>query len=95
MKPNKKKGKWFKADTRASLRRLNDLGVSGQQPAIMAYCQMTKSEKDQITEAILKQKVANNKKAEAMYTEHRERHKTQKNPLKQRSLRGTRRHDPP
>ena len=67
------KGKWFKMDTRASLRRLNDLGVSGHQPAIMAFCQMTKSEKAQVTEAILKQKVANNKKAEALYTEHRER----------------------
>ncbi len=60
-------------DTRANLRRLSDLGVSGQQPAIMALCQMTTSEKAQITEAILKQKVANNKKAEALYTEHRER----------------------
>ena len=31
------KGKWFKADTRASLRRLKDLGVSGHQPAIMVF----------------------------------------------------------
>ena len=30
------KAKWFRADTRASLRRLSDLGVSGHQPAIMA-----------------------------------------------------------
>ena len=29
--------------------------------------------KAQITKAILKQKIANNKKAEALYTEHRER----------------------
>jgi len=34
---------------------------------------MTKNEKAQITEAILKQKIANNKKAEALYAEHRER----------------------
>ena len=39
------KVKWFRADTRASLRRLSDLGVSGHQPAIMAYCQMTKDAK--------------------------------------------------
>ena len=31
------KAKWFRADTRASLRRLSDLGVSGHQPTIMAY----------------------------------------------------------
>ena len=38
------KAKWFKADTRSNLRRLNDLGVSGHPPAIKAYCQMTKQE---------------------------------------------------
>ena len=32
------KGKWFRMDTRANLRRPNDLGVSGHQPAIMAFC---------------------------------------------------------
>ena len=69
------KVKWFRADTRASLRRLSDLGVSGHQPAIMAYCQMTKIEKGQVVEAILKQKIVNNKKAEALFEEHRERQK--------------------
>ena len=34
---------------------------------------MTKSEKAQVTEAILKQKVVKNKKVEALYIEHRER----------------------
>jgi len=53
---------WFQTDTRANLRRLNDLGVSGHQPAIKAYCQTTKQEKPQIVEAILKHKNANNKK---------------------------------
>ena len=56
------KGKWFRMDNRSNLRRLNDLGISGHQLALMAFCQMTKSEKAQITEAILKQKIANNKK---------------------------------
>ena len=69
------KAKWFRADTRASLRRLSDLGVSGHQPSIMAYCQMTKNEKGHVVETILKQKVANNKKAEATYVERRERQK--------------------
>ena len=69
------KNNWFKIDARANLRRLNDLGVSGHQPAIKVYCQMTKQEKAQVVEAILKQKTANNKKAEAIYIEHRERQK--------------------
>ena len=69
------KHNWFKTDARANLRRLNDLGVSGHQPAIKAYCQMTKQEKAQIVEAILKQKNANSKKTETIYNEHRERQK--------------------
>lgn len=60
------KANWFKTDARANLRRLNDLGVSGHQLAINAYCQMTKQEKTQIVEANLKQQLANNKKAEAI-----------------------------
>ena len=55
------KANWFKADARANLRRLNDLEVSGHQPAIKAYCQMTKQEKTQVVEAIPKQQHANNK----------------------------------
>ena len=39
----------------------------------MIFCQMSKKEKESIIEAILKQKVANNRKAEAQYAEHRER----------------------
>ena len=39
------KGKWFRMDNRSNLRRLNDLGVSGHQPAIMAFCQLSKWEK--------------------------------------------------
>jgi hypothetical protein len=67
------KGEMYRVDNRASLRRLNDLGVSGHQPAIMAFCQMTKREKTKITEAILKQKAANNKKAEKLYDEFQQR----------------------
>ena len=49
------------------------MGVSVHQPALMTFCQMSKKEKESITEAILKQKVANNRKTEAQYAEHRER----------------------
>ena len=44
-------------DNRPNLRRLNDLGVTGHQPAIKAYCQITGQEKEKIVEAILKQKM--------------------------------------
>ena len=56
------KGNMHRGDNRASLRRLNDLGVSGHQPAIMAFCQMAKREKTKITEAILKQKLPTTRK---------------------------------
>ena len=39
------KGKWFRMDNRANLRSLSDVGVSGHQPAIMAFCQLSKWEK--------------------------------------------------
>ena len=39
----------------------------------MAYWKMTQEEKGWITVAILKQKIANNCKAEVLYEEHRER----------------------
>lgn len=66
-------GNWIRMDNRSNLRRLNDLGVFGHQPAIKVFCQMTKDEKARITENILKQKIANNRKAEATFVEHRER----------------------
>ena len=67
------KAGWFQMDNRANLRRLNDLGVNGRQPAIKSLCQVTNQEKEQLVEAILKQTAANNKKAETIYLEHRER----------------------
>jgi len=68
-------GKWIRMDNRSNLRRLNDLGVFGHQPAIKAFCQMTKEEKTRITESILKQKIANNRKSEATFTPHQEKAK--------------------
>ena len=70
---DRKTAKLFMSDSRARLRRLSNLGISGHQPAIMAYCKMTKEEKDWITAAILKQKNAIKRKAEVLYEEHRER----------------------
>ena len=69
------KAGWLQMDNRANLRRLNDLGVNGHQPAVKAFCQVTTQEKEQIIEAILKQKIANNMKADIKYLEHRERQK--------------------
>ena len=67
--------RWFTADNRPSIRRLSNLGISGHQPAIAAYCKMTRDEKGKVTDAIMKQKVANNPKAEKQLAEHRERSK--------------------
>jgi len=39
------KGKWIRMENRANLRRLNDLGIYGHQPAIKAYCQISEEEK--------------------------------------------------
>ena len=66
-------GKWIRMENRTNLRRLNDLGIYGHQPAIKAYCQMSTEEKATIMEHILKQKVANNRKAEVIFAEHRQR----------------------
>jgi len=68
-------GKWFQADSRPKLRRLGNLAVNGHQPAIAAYCELNKKGKEEIGNAILKQKVANNAKAEKQLLEHRERAK--------------------
>ena len=65
--------KWFQADNRPSIRRLGNLGINGHQPAIAAYCKLTGSEKEEVANAIMKQKVANNPKAEKQLAEHRER----------------------
>ena len=67
------KGRWIKMENRSNLRRLNDLGIFGHQPAIKAYCQISQEEKATIMEHILKQKIANNRKAETIFAEYRQR----------------------
>jgi len=65
--------KWFQADNRPSLRRLGNLGINGHQPAIAVYCKLAGNEKEVVVDAIMKQKVADNPKAETQLAEHRER----------------------
>ena len=67
------KGRWIRMENRSNLRRLNDLGIFGHQPAIKAYCQISQEEKALIMEHILKQKIANNRKAETIFAEYMER----------------------
>ena len=45
----------FTADNRPRLRRLGNLGINGHQPAIAAYCKMTRDEKGKVIDAIIKQ----------------------------------------
>ena len=74
------KGKWIRMENRSNVIRLNDLGIYGHQPAIKAYCHMSNEEKATITEHILKQKIANNRKAEIILVEHREKGKAKGRP---------------
>ena len=62
-------------DSRAKLRRLAKLGVTGHQPAIAAYCRVTERERQAIIEAILKQKVGSNPKSTKAYMEFKAREK--------------------
>ena len=65
--------KWFTMEGRTKLRRLAKLGITGHQPAIAAYCKVDEGERQEITEAILKQKVGNNLKAEKNHQEFKAR----------------------
>ena len=60
-------------DARNELRRLAKLGITGHQPAIAAYCQVNEEERQDTIEAILKQKVGNNSKAEKTHKEFKAR----------------------
>ena len=51
------KKKWFHNETRHHLRRLAPLGITGNQPAIAAFVDITEDEKLRITEAVMLQKV--------------------------------------
>ena len=53
--------RWFTADNRPCLRRLGNVGINGREPSIAVYCKMTNEEKERVTDAILTQKIANNR----------------------------------
>ena len=55
---------WFTMEGRTKLRRLAKLGITGHQLAIAAFCKVNEEERQEIIEAILKQKVGQNLKAE-------------------------------
>jgi hypothetical protein len=63
---------WSRMDQRMHLRRLAPLGIEGNQPAVAAYCEVTKEEDDTITKAILQQKVGANPKAMKAHNELKE-----------------------
>ena len=65
--------KWFTMESKTKLGGLAKLGITGHQPAIAAYCKVDDCEKQEITEAILKQKVGSNSKAENTYKEFKAR----------------------
>lgn len=52
--------KWFQADSRPQKRRIVAVGITGNQPAISAYCKKTNAEHRQVAEALLQQKVGHN-----------------------------------
>ena len=64
-------------DERSKLRRLAKLGIQGHQPAVTAFCKMTKKEKEVITGSLLKQKVGSNPKSTKAYNEFAERRRKQ------------------
>ena len=54
------------------IRRLPGLGTLAHQPAIAAYCKVTKQERDTIIESLLMQKVGSNPKMMKQFKEMRE-----------------------
>ena len=59
--------------TGQGLKGLGNLGVNGHQPSVAVYCELTGKEQMEVADAIMKQKVANNLKAEKKLAEHQER----------------------
>ena len=63
--------KWFKAEGRNRLRRLAKLGIIGHQLAIVAYCKVSKEERDVIIENLLKQKVGSSPKTMKIFDDYK------------------------
>ena len=64
---------WFRIDQRYNLKRLSRLGVEGNQPAIAAFVDMTKHEREVVARSIFMQKIGHNNKAMKQYDEHQKR----------------------
>lgn len=75
--PNDQSG-LFRMENRSKLRRLAQLGVTGNQPAIAAYCKITEEETHTIEEAIMQQKIGSNGKNLKAYEEQKARTKQRK-----------------
>jgi hypothetical protein len=60
---------WFDMERRANLRRLGDLAVVGNQPAIMATVRMSDAEKAKVTRCIMLQKIGSDAKCMKRYDE--------------------------
>ena len=63
-------------EERSRLRRLAELGITGHQPAIAAYVQITQEERIMITQSIMMQKVGSsskNNKIHHLYLEEQKR----------------------
>ena len=58
---------WFRIDQRYNLKRLSRLGVEGNQPAIAAFVDMTKHEREVVARSIFMQKIGHNNKAMKQY----------------------------
>ena len=65
--------KMFRMESRAKLRRLAPLGITGNQPAIAAFCKIDMMEKKTTIEAILQQKIGANPKTQKAHSEFKER----------------------
>ena len=64
---------WFRIDQRYNLRRLSRLGVEGNQPAIAAFVDMKRHEREEVARSIYMQKIGHNNKAMKQYDEHKRR----------------------
>ena len=76
----KDQSKWFCMEERSRLKRLAELGITGHQPAIAAYVQITQEERQVITQSIMMQKVGSSSKSNKShhhYLEERKRCKAE------------------
>ena len=64
---------WFHMEQRYGLRRLAKLGITGNQPAISAFVQMSQQEREDVARSIYMQKIGHNVKTMKQYDEHKKK----------------------